>query len=65
MLFVYGEKQTGEKKTAPTIYQAQDKYPEPAVKPKDKETLAKEELYYCFGQNGKKNPLPTPKILTA
>ena len=70
MFIVLGDGTTVEKKkkeATPTIYQAQDKYPDPSQhsRSKSKETPAKEEAYYCFGQNGKKNPLPTPEILSA
>ena len=47
MFIVLGGGEKPEKKVTPTIYQAQDKYPETRAKQKD--TPAKEEHYYCFG----------------
>jgi len=65
MFIVLGDGTTVEKKEkrpSPIIYQAQDKYPDPSShsRSKSKETPAKEEAHYLYGQNGKKNPLETP-----
>ena len=65
MFIVLGDGTTVEKKEkrpSPIIYQAQDKYPDPSShsRSKSKETPAKEEAHYLYGQNGEKNPLETP-----
>ena len=69
MFIVLGDGTTVEKKEkrpSPIIYQAQDKYPDPSShsRSKSKETPAKEDAHYLYGQNGK-NPLETPQILSA
>jgi hypothetical protein len=45
-----------DKKDQLTIYQAQDKYPDPATGPPKMNVQAEEDMYYWYGQNGKKNP---------